>query len=552
MCALLACPNDNPPATTLESTGGTADTPADPSGDGPGGDPTGAPDPTTTVAPDTGDPTTADPPGTSSPGTTDATSGDAETTGSSSGDAETAGTSGPGGTTTSEETTTSGAMPGTSETGTSSGTDTTDTTDATGTTDTGTTGPVLPEMCEPGDSIPCYLGPDGTQDVGVCRGGEYQCTSEGHYDPVCEGQIVPVAEQCNGGDENCDGVAEGMLGPPILLGTPATFPRITGHGGGFVASWIDPFGKIVLQRLDTDGNKVGPAAPQIINTTIKDIEVEAYAGGIAVVYSNGTAYARSYDGALQPLAPLQQLGTPGTAAMEVDLKVVPLGGGSSQYLVAEVSRTFPLCALKTVAMPQGEPGAAVPLTPWATPIQFACSSVILGSNGLVSTDYGAVGMYFTGSVYTYSLRGFGPAGNFVWDSEVPLTGLFLANYDGDDLLMMRGNYRGKKVAVTDGSVIEELPDQTGLFPSGDYMGRFDTLYYNGSHQTIQCIDYTVSFSRFAKSGTLVPYEAKLLGYGSCGNPGMGISELRLAGSGGVVAMIYREDEGVYFRKLLCP
>ena len=93
----------------------------------------------------------------------------------------------------------------TETTTTDSDTSTPDTTLGTDTTDTtASTGPN--GACEPGETQPCYSGPDGTQDVGLCAAGEQSCTPQAEWGP-CLGEVVPAAESCaTPGDESCDGV----------------------------------------------------------------------------------------------------------------------------------------------------------------------------------------------------------------------------------------------------------------------------------------------------------------------------------------------------------
>lgn len=58
--------------------------------------------------------------------------------------------------------------------------------------------------CTPDEQVPCYTGPDGTQNVGVCKGGMRTCGADGAFGD-CEGEVVPAAEVCgNGVDEDCN------------------------------------------------------------------------------------------------------------------------------------------------------------------------------------------------------------------------------------------------------------------------------------------------------------------------------------------------------------
>jgi len=52
--------------------------------------------------------------------------------------------------------------------------------------------------CTPGESEQC-----GVSDIGACQFGMHVCTDEGFWGP-CEGHIDPVAEKCDGIDNDCD------------------------------------------------------------------------------------------------------------------------------------------------------------------------------------------------------------------------------------------------------------------------------------------------------------------------------------------------------------
>ena len=62
--------------------------------------------------------------------------------------------------------------------------------------------------CKPGAQKACYDGPDGTEDVGVCKSGVKTCAADGKSWSACDGQVLPKPEDCNSrGDEDCDGTA---------------------------------------------------------------------------------------------------------------------------------------------------------------------------------------------------------------------------------------------------------------------------------------------------------------------------------------------------------
>lgn len=61
--------------------------------------------------------------------------------------------------------------------------------------------------CTKGDTRPCYTGPAGTQDVGVCVGGAQTCGADLAWGP-CDGEKTPAMEDCSSpDDEDCDQVA---------------------------------------------------------------------------------------------------------------------------------------------------------------------------------------------------------------------------------------------------------------------------------------------------------------------------------------------------------
>ncbi len=68
-------------------------------------------------------------------------------------------------------------------------------------------------VCAPGSMGACYTGPDGTQDVGICKGGTGVCDADGLGYGACQGQVVPAPESCLApDDEDCDGAALACTG----------------------------------------------------------------------------------------------------------------------------------------------------------------------------------------------------------------------------------------------------------------------------------------------------------------------------------------------------
>ncbi len=74
------------------------------------------------------------------------------------------------------------------------------------TTTGGAGGTTTATMCDPGTSIACYAGPEGTEGVAMCKGGTRACKSDGSgYVDDCAGEVLPAPETCGSTqDEDCD------------------------------------------------------------------------------------------------------------------------------------------------------------------------------------------------------------------------------------------------------------------------------------------------------------------------------------------------------------
>jgi cysteine-rich repeat protein len=85
----------------------------------------------------------------------------------------------------------------------------------------------------PDKMLPCYEGPAGTENVGICSGGLRACDAQGNPSPTCVGQVLPAEETCELVlvDENCNGVVnesgpeggtcscgDGVLSPGVAEG----------------------------------------------------------------------------------------------------------------------------------------------------------------------------------------------------------------------------------------------------------------------------------------------------------------------------------------------
>ena len=81
---------------------------------------------------------------------------------------------------------------------------------------------VTPDLACHGDMTQvCYNGPKGTQGVGLCAAGAAGCVA-GAWDTKCAGQVIPAKEQCDGKDNDCDGLADEGLAKYCYTGPAGT------------------------------------------------------------------------------------------------------------------------------------------------------------------------------------------------------------------------------------------------------------------------------------------------------------------------------------------
>ncbi|HAA56830.1 MAG TPA: hypothetical protein DCE42_18835 [Myxococcales bacterium] len=86
--------------------------------------------------------------------------------------------------------------------------------------------------CNPGQTQPCYSGPQGTAGTGVCKEGTQTCDSNSTWG-ACQGEVLPGAKEICGNklDDNCDGKTDTADAAVCECDPQKTRPCYTGPQG---------------------------------------------------------------------------------------------------------------------------------------------------------------------------------------------------------------------------------------------------------------------------------------------------------------------------------
>ncbi|MFO0614726.1 MAG: hypothetical protein U0414_19220 [Polyangiaceae bacterium] len=152
-------------------------------------------------------------------------------------------------------------------------------------------------LCTPGEQQPCYSGPDGTNGVGVCKGGMATCNAAGDGFGPCAGEIVPTVEDCaTVADESCDGAGCGdalwsrALGSGLISSAGAAMDIAPWRGGVIVGGAIQSSNPMLLNgtgwiRFDAGG--------VIVETKVLEPSFSANSIRLAAGADGGLVYAVS-------------------------------------------------------------------------------------------------------------------------------------------------------------------------------------------------------------------------------------------------------------------
>ncbi|TKC94609.1 hypothetical protein E8A74_48255 [Polyangium fumosum] len=114
--------------------------------------------------------------------------------------------------------------------------------------------------CAPGATAPCYTGPGGTLDKGVCKAGTQICNAEGTAYGACVGQVLPATETClSPEDEDCDGLIN-ESGVGCVCNPGSTTVCYTGPGGTLGVGIC----KAGTQTCNAQGSAYGPCMGEVL------------------------------------------------------------------------------------------------------------------------------------------------------------------------------------------------------------------------------------------------------------------------------------------------
>ncbi|MGK3962514.1 MopE-related protein [Sorangium sp. So ce118] len=114
--------------------------------------------------------------------------------------------------------------------------------------------------CLPGEVIPCYSGPPGTEGAGRCAGGTARCDAQGTGFGPCEGEVVPAPETCaTPADDDCDGQTN-EEGAGCACLPDAVVPCYSGPAG------TEGVGRCAggTARCRPDGTQLGPCVGEVL------------------------------------------------------------------------------------------------------------------------------------------------------------------------------------------------------------------------------------------------------------------------------------------------
>lgn len=244
-------------------------------------------------------------------------------------------------------------------------------------------------VCAPGSVAPCYTGPAGTKDVGLCVGGTWTCGLDGLGYGACGGQVTPQAETCAAAaDEDCSGA------------DCVAWAKIHGDAtdGGALGLTVDASGNVYAGGFFTGSMVVGSLPPLLSS------------GG-------NDAFLVKYNAAGTPLWS-QKFGLSGdqsTTDVAVDAAGNVVVAGYFTGTITFGASTYPTLVneYRTFLVKLDPSGAVLWSTSFTTVsgVQIAVDPISLNQGG---GNIAVIGTSVVGGDNNVNVRKFGPDGTPLW------------------------------------------------------------------------------------------------------------------------------------------
>jgi len=107
--------------------------------------------------------------------------------------------------------------------------------------------------CTPGDTQACYSGAQEVAGVGDCVVGVQTCDETGKWTPICDGEVLPSEEVCDGADNDCDGAVDQGF-EPVTCGQGVCQVTVNECQDGVpqICEPLDPEGSETCDGVDDD------------------------------------------------------------------------------------------------------------------------------------------------------------------------------------------------------------------------------------------------------------------------------------------------------------
>lgn len=275
--------------------------------------------------------------------------------------------------------------------------------------------------CVVGETAPCYDGPAGTKDVGICVGGLTTCGEDGTFG-ACVGQILPGVDSClTSQDEDCNGSA-----PPSCAGLWSQSFAVT---GAFEPTFVgaDGMGDVYLTGRYSGVLDLG-SGPLDSNDFLASFAAKFDAAG-------NPLWSRSFGGDASSVSFV--------AGVTPDGQLV-LSGDFINQLILDETHTLVGASEGTAFVAAFDPDGALAWSVIALGHPTGLKSLAVSPSGAITAGAAGAGLSFGGgdvfAENAYVLASFAADGSYlgsrgfapVWSSDTQLAGA----PDGDVVMLM--------------------------------------------------------------------------------------------------------------------